>query len=95
METNWYTDFRATNHVTSDLEKLSIHNKYTGGDQIHTANGAAMEISHIAQYIVNNGSCKLHLKNVLYVPEANKNFVSVDHIASDNSAFIESHPKFL
>ena len=92
---NRYTDFGVTDHVTSDLEKLSIYNKYTGGDQIHTANGAAMEISHIAQYIVNTGSRKFHLKNVLYVPEANKNIVSVDHITSDNSEFIEFHPKFL
>jgi hypothetical protein len=27
VDTNWYTDIGATNHVTSDLEKLSICDK--------------------------------------------------------------------
>jgi hypothetical protein len=28
IDTNWYTDSGATGHITSDLDKLSIHDKY-------------------------------------------------------------------
>jgi hypothetical protein len=42
----WYTDSRATDHLTSDLEKLAVHDKYHGNNQIHTASGSGMNISH-------------------------------------------------
>jgi hypothetical protein len=32
-------DTGATDHITSDLEKLTVHDKYYGGDQVHTASG--------------------------------------------------------
>jgi hypothetical protein len=32
VDSNWYTDTGATDHVTSDLEKLKIHDKYKGND---------------------------------------------------------------
>jgi hypothetical protein len=53
-----------------------------------------MQISHIGQTTVNTPSRDLHLNNVLYVPKANKNLVSVHRLTSDNSAFIEFHPDF-
>lgn len=40
VDTNWYTDTGATDHITGELEKLSFREKYNGGEQIHTANGA-------------------------------------------------------
>ncbi|WVZ67677.1 hypothetical protein U9M48_016724 [Paspalum notatum var. saurae] len=40
IDTAWYTDTGATDHITSELEKLSTRDKYAGNDQIHTANGA-------------------------------------------------------
>ncbi|XP_072148463.1 uncharacterized protein [Setaria viridis] len=39
-DTNWYTDSGSTDHITSELEKLSMREKYNGGDQIHIASGA-------------------------------------------------------
>ena len=44
VDTNWYADSGATDHITGELEKLSIRDKYNGGDQIHTASGTGMEI---------------------------------------------------
>jgi hypothetical protein len=32
VDTNWYTDTAATGHITSDLDKLTIQNKYKGSD---------------------------------------------------------------
>ena len=92
VDTNWYTDTGATDHVTSDLEKLSFREKYKGGDHIHTASGAGMEIKHVGHTIVPTPSKPLHLNNILHVPQAAKNLVSVHRLAKDNSAFLEFHP---
>jgi hypothetical protein len=32
VDTNWYMDSGATDNITSDLEKLSIHDRYKGHD---------------------------------------------------------------
>jgi hypothetical protein len=94
VDTNWYTDTGATDHITSNLEKLAIHDKYHGGDQIRTANGAGMNINHIGHAIVPTPSRDLHLRNILHAPQARKNLVSVHRLAADNNAFLEFHPNF-
>jgi hypothetical protein len=38
----WYSDTGATDHITSDLDKLAMHEKYTWQEQIHTASGGGM-----------------------------------------------------
>ena len=30
FDTNWYADSGATDHVTGELEKMTVHDKYTG-----------------------------------------------------------------
>ncbi|XP_066395916.1 uncharacterized protein [Miscanthus floridulus] len=40
VDTNWYMDTGATDHITSDLEKLTVRDQYHGGDQVHTASGS-------------------------------------------------------
>jgi hypothetical protein len=34
-------------HITGDLDKLTMHDTYLGNDQIHAANGSGMDISRI------------------------------------------------
>lgn len=80
--------------MTGELEKLHAKEKYKGGDQIHTANGSGMGISHIGRTTVHTPSRNIHLNNVLYVPEAKKNLVSVHRLTTDNSVFLEFHPEF-
>uniref|UniRef100_J3M9V3 Uncharacterized protein n=1 Tax=Oryza brachyantha TaxID=4533 RepID=J3M9V3_ORYBR len=41
VDANWYLDTGATDHLTSELDKLTTREKYKGTDQIHVANGAA------------------------------------------------------
>lgn len=93
-DSNWYIDSGATDHITSELDKLSIRDKYKGNDHVHTTNGAGMEIKHIGQSFVSTPMRNLHLKNVLHVPQATKNLVSASKLASDNSAFVEIHGKY-
>jgi hypothetical protein len=42
VDTDWYTDTGATEHITSELDKLTMREKYTGSDQVHTASSSGM-----------------------------------------------------
>jgi len=53
-----------------------------------------MKISHIGHSTIHTPSRDIHLTNVLYVPQATKNLVSVHRLASNNSAYLEFHPYF-
>jgi hypothetical protein len=72
VDTNWYMDSGATDHITGELEKLTVRNKYQGGDQIHMVSGAGMDISHIGHDVVNTPHRLIQLNNILYVPRARK-----------------------
>lgn len=52
IDTNWYADSGATEHITGELDKLTMRERYHGGDQVHTASGKGMDISHIGNSIV-------------------------------------------
>lgn len=72
VDTNWYMDSGATDHITGDLEKLTTRDRYHGGDQVHAANGSGMEIDHIGHSILHSPAGKIHLQNILHVPKAKK-----------------------
>jgi hypothetical protein len=90
-DNNWYTDSDATDHITGELDKLAMQEPYTGSDQIHTANGAGMKISHISTSIIPTPSRNLVLNNVLHVPTATKNLIYVHKFTLDNDMFIRFH----
>ena len=94
VDTNWYADSAATNHITGELDKLTVREKYNGGDQIRTASGSGMNITHIGSSIVQNPMKNLHLKDVLHVPQTSKNLVSVHRFTLDNNVLIEFYPHF-
>jgi hypothetical protein len=72
IDPNWYANSGATDHITGELEKIAIRNKYQGGDQIHMASGAGMDISHIGHNTVYTPHCPIYLNNILYVPRTRK-----------------------
>jgi hypothetical protein len=72
VDTNWYTDSTATDHITRELDKLTTKDKYKGNDQILTANGTGMDICNIGHAVTNTPHRVLHLNNVLHVPNASK-----------------------
>jgi hypothetical protein len=88
---NWYLDLGATYHITGDLEKLTMHERYNGGDQIHAANGAGMEITHVGKSILTSLSRPFHLTDVLHVPRDYKQLISIHCFNLDNNTFIELH----
>ena len=93
VDTSWYVDTRATDHITSELEKLTVRDKYHGNEQVHTASGSGMKISHVGRGLFHTHDRNLILDKVLHVPQANKNLTSVHHLAADNHVYLEFYPE--
>jgi hypothetical protein len=94
VDSNWYADNGVTDRITGELEKLSVREKYNGGDQVHTANGVGMNIRHIGHSTIHTPDKNLNLRNILHVPITKKNLVSVHRLTFDNNVYFEFHPDF-
>jgi hypothetical protein len=94
VDTNWYTDTAATDHVTSELDKLTVQNKYKGSDHIVTASGAGMDICNTGHAVIKTPIKSLHLKNILHVPTSQKSLVSIHRLTSDNHTSLEYFPNY-
>ena len=88
----WYTDTGATDHITGELNKLAIHERYSGKDRVHTANGSGMPIAHIGSSKIHTSHKPLFLNNVLHIPRTNKNLLFVHKLTADNNVCLEFHP---
>lgn len=90
----WYPDSGASNHITSNYNNLSSPSEYNGSEHIQLANGSGINISHIghAQVLSSSSSKPFLLKQLLHVPNATKNLLSVSQFESDNKVFFEFHP---
>jgi hypothetical protein len=84
VDMNWYTDSGVTDHITGDLEKLVVWDKYLGNDQVHIASGSGMDIDQIGHSVIHTSTHDLALSNVLYVPQASKNLVPIHRFTLDN-----------
>jgi hypothetical protein len=71
-----------------------MHDAYYGNDQVHTANRSGMDITRIGKSIIPISLHNLFINNVLHVPSAQKNLISVHRFTLDNDTFIEFHPFF-
>jgi hypothetical protein len=94
VDTNWYTDTRASDHVTSELDKLSTKDKYMGKEKIQTASGSGMRIDHVGNSTLKPPARDLHLKNVLLVPSTQKHLLCIHRLTTDNPIFIEYHSHY-
>jgi histone deacetylase 1/2 len=84
-------DTGATDHFTNDLERLHIHERYGGKDQVQVANGTGLSIAHIGHSSL---AGSLRLNNVLHVPHIHQNLLSVYRLVCDNDVFVEFHRSF-
>jgi hypothetical protein len=92
IDTSWYADSGATDHITTDDEKFTTRDKYLSNDQVHTASGSGMRIDQVDHSVFHTTIHDLSLNNILYVPESNKNIVSVHRFTRDNHVFVELPP---
>jgi hypothetical protein len=82
----------ATYHITSDLDRLAIHEKYHGSDTVQVSNGAGLQILHLGSCSINTNTRPLALNNVLRVPEISKHLLSIHKLVCDNNIFFKFHP---
>ena len=54
IESQWFSDTGATDHVIGELEKLHVRDRYHGNEKIHTTNGAGIDIHHVGQSVINS-----------------------------------------
>jgi hypothetical protein len=73
VDSNWYADSSATDHVSGDLEKLVVREPYNDNGQIYTASSSGMHIEHVGKSVIHTLYCDLNLHHVLHVPHASKN----------------------
>jgi hypothetical protein len=92
VDTSWYVDIGATDHLTSELARLHSQEPYHGIDRVHTADWSGMRISHIGQAsLPTYTSRNLHLCNVLCVPSVTRNLLSIKKFTRDNNVSVEFH----
>jgi histone deacetylase 1/2 len=95
VDSGWYMDTGATDHLTNHLDKLTVKENYTGNDQVHAANGHGMHIHHIGQTTIpTSSSHSLRLEGILHVPSVTRSLLSVRRFTLDNKVYIEFHPHF-
>jgi histone deacetylase 1/2 len=85
-------DSGAMDHITGELDKLTVHDRYSGGDQVQCTNGTCMEIYSIGHSTLHSLNHDIHLNNILFVPKASKSLIFVNRLAKDNNVFLEFHP---
>jgi hypothetical protein len=76
------------------MERLHVHERYNGRDQVQVTNAAGLSISHIGHSRLAGPMHSLALKNILHVPAISKSLLSVHKLVSDNDVFIEFHRHF-
>ncbi|XP_010412615.1 PREDICTED: uncharacterized protein LOC104698941 [Camelina sativa] len=82
--TPWLLNSAATHHISSDLANLSLHQPYTGGEQVVVGDGQGLPITHTGSAYLTSQTKPLSLTNVLYVPDIKKNLISVYRMCNAN-----------
>jgi hypothetical protein len=91
VDPNWYSDTGATDHITSDLDRLAVHAQYQGDDMVQVGNREGLKIMHAGSCSINTYTHPLALNNVLLVPEISKHLLSTHKLSHNNNVFLESH----
>lgn len=85
---NWLTDFGATNHMTHDLNNLSLASLYPQHDTVQTTNGKCLHVIHIGDSLLRTPVQSIKLNSVLYVAKLFHNLLSVHKICLDNNCWL-------
>ena len=72
VDPNWYSDTGATDHMTSELNRLAMREQYRSTDTVQVGNGAGLQILHIGHSSIESNDRPLALRDVLHVPNITK-----------------------
>ena len=68
--------------------------EYTGTDQLQVGNGQGLHISKTGNSSLNLSSHSFLLNQILYVPQIQKNLLSVQKFCKDNNVYFEFHGQY-
>ncbi|KAA8539520.1 hypothetical protein F0562_026212 [Nyssa sinensis] len=85
--TTWISDSGASNHITSNLTNLALHNAYQGKDHVAVGNGAGLPIAHTGSSKFTCGSSTFALQNILHCPSIAANLLSISQFTQDNNCY--------
>lgn len=88
---SWYLDSGASNHVTTELGKLSLKGTTSHPKSIMVGNGNHVSIANVGIAYLFTPTSKLILKEVYHVPFMKKNLISISKLTYDNEIFVEFH----
>ena len=88
----WLMDSWATHHLTSDLNNMTLHQPYNGDDSVLIGDGSGLSITYTGSLSLPSLTRKLHLNNVLCVPNNKKNLVFVYRLCNANKVSVEFFP---
>ncbi|KAB2621335.1 hypothetical protein D8674_023517 [Pyrus ussuriensis x Pyrus communis] len=80
----WLTDSGASHHVTPDPSALNSAIPYSGNDQLFVGDGKGLCISHTGSALIRTKHATFRLNDVLLVPQASRNLLSVYKFVHDN-----------
>ncbi|KAL5766747.1 hypothetical protein ACOSP7_017364 [Xanthoceras sorbifolium] len=93
QDPHWYVDSGATNHITSDINNLSLNSSaYRDSESLAIGSGQTLPISHIGKsyfHSLVSSYPKIILNNVLFVPRITKNLLSISRFIKDNNITVE------
>ena len=91
-DSSLFVDSEATNHITSNLNNLSLHAPYNSNNKVSVGNGKKLPISHVGLGHLNTHTQPasiIPLSNVLHVPNMTKNLISVSQPTRDHDLVAE------
>lgn len=84
-EDDWLADSGANNHITAELENLTLQEPYQGTESVAVGNGNGLSILHTGSSTLHTPKSILHLKEILHCPEASANLLSINKFCRDNN----------
>ena len=81
----WLADSGTSDHLTANLNNLSVQSQYKGPDQVTVGNGQSLPINHIGNTTLHTKYHNFTLKNVLHVPRIALNLLSVHKFCLHNN----------
>lgn len=85
-----------SHHITNNDSSLGDVTPYTSNDSVTIGNSNSISISTCGNTTLTIDDCKLHLPNVLHIPNMSHNMLFVQKLCAKNEKFIKFHAnKFL
>ena len=81
----WLANSGTLDHITANLNNLSIQSQYKGPEQVIVGNGQSLPINHIGNTALHTKYHNFVLKNVLHVPRIAMNLLSVHKFCLHNN----------